>query len=421
MSYIFSVHSLYFRQVKKAVLLLLLFINYAYPQEIELPVCGFDQRLREQIKENPALLDRINSAPEYTAHFKRESAVITVPVVVHVLYYNSEQNLPKQQIESQIAVLNEDFRKLNDDTVNIPDRFREFAADPQIEFCLAQFDPDGNPTDGIVRVAVGIEEIGATDKYYRASTGGSDIWDPRYYLNIWVCEINGKTLGFAYLPGSAPANKDGIVVDYRVFGTVGRLAADHNLGRTTTHEVGHYFNLLHPWGTEEGCQYDDGVSDTPLQEKPNSHCPNGPRFSCDNAPLGDMHMNYMDYTMDRCSNLFTHGQKSRMLAALNNYRETLYSSTGCTGPDTTSNRTENVTLFPNPNQQNILYLNVRLLEEQTAEIKLYSIDGREIFSDRRTIKERTLEYPIQDLQSGVYLLNFVSASYKSSIKFIVIQ
>jgi hypothetical protein len=407
--------------VKKAVLVFFLIFNYALAQEGEFPVCGFDQRLREQIKENPGLLERISAEPEYSARFKMESAVITVPVVVHILYFNSEQNLPKQQIESQIAVLNEDFRKLNYDTVKIPDRFKEFAADPQIEFCLAQFDPEGNPTDGIVRVAVGIEEIGATDKYYRASTGGSDIWDPRYYLNIWVCEIDGKTLGFAYLPGSTTANKDGIVVDYRTFGTVGRLAVDHNLGRTTTHEVGHYFNLLHPWGNEEGCEFDDGVSDTPLQEKPNAHCPDGPRFSCDNAPLGDMHMNYMDYTMDRCSNLFTQGQKSRMLAALNNYRETLYSSTGCTGPDTSTNIVERVALFPNPNSQGLLKIDVLLEKEQTADIKLYSIDGREILSDQRVVKKRVLEYPIDHLQSGIYILNFVSGSYKSSMKYIVIQ
>lgn len=261
--------------------------------------------------------------------------VITIPVVVHVVYNRNqpEQNISDEQIISQIEALNADFRRMNSDTVNTPEIFRNLAADTYIEFQLAQRTPDGLPTNGITRTITDVEEFSfESDNIKYDNTGGKNIWNRDRYMNFWVCNLEQGYLGYAQYPGGNAAT-DGVVVSYRNFGTTGTAQFPFNLGRTVTHEVGHWLNLVHTWGDEDNCDATDYVSDTPNQETAYYHCPGFPQSSCDSE---DMFMNYMDYTDDRCMNLFTAGQSHRMHATLNGFRAPIKNSDALVAPELTN-------------------------------------------------------------------------------------
>ncbi|MFC6995988.1 M43 family zinc metalloprotease [Rufibacter roseus] len=253
--------------------------------------------------------------------------VITIPVVVHVVYNEQTQNISDAQIASQIEVLNKDFRRLNTDAGKTPAMFKGVAADTEIEFVLAKRTPDGETTTGITRTQTSVTDFAVDDKMKFSSSGGKDAWNTEKYLNIWVVHFAAfeDVLGYGQFPNSGSPLTDGVVVDYRYFGTTGTATAPFNKGRTTTHEVGHWLNLFHIWGDED-CG-DDAVADTPTQETENVGCPSTfPLPSCDN--VSDMYMNYMDYTDDGCMNLFTAGQKAVMRSALINLRPGLLTSKG---------------------------------------------------------------------------------------------
>jgi len=220
--------------------------------------------------------------------------VVTIPVYVHVVYANSQQNISDAQINSQINVLNDDFRRTNNDANQTPGEFAGVAADSEIEFILADTFRYSNS---------------------RSSWGTNDLVKSTYppvtpstHLNIWVCNIGGGILGYAQFPGG-PSSTDGVVVSPQYFGTQGYVSAPFDGGRTTTHEVGHYLNLRHIWG-DGRCNRDDFVSDTPKSDRPNYGCPS----SAYHCRSNDQFMNYMDYTDDDCMNMFSEGQKTRMRA-----------------------------------------------------------------------------------------------------------
>ena len=162
----------------------------------------------------------------------------------------------------------------------------------------------------------------------RSSTGGDDAWDASQYLNIWCCNLGGGLLGYAQFPGGAAAT-DGVVFLYSSIGSVAQPGtySPYNLGRTATHEVGHWLNLRHING-DTNCG-NDLVSDTPTQQALNFGCPAFPHVTCSNGPNGDMFNNYMDYGDDNCLNMFTAGQGTRMTAALNGPRVSIKTSPGC--------------------------------------------------------------------------------------------
>jgi hypothetical protein len=257
--------------------------------------------------------------------------VITIPVVVHVVYKTSTQNISDSQVLSQIDVLNQDFRRLNDDTSNTPSAFQSVAADPEIEFCMAQADPEGNPTNGIVRVSTTHGVFSLDDDVKFTSLGGSDAWDTDHYFNIWVCDLGAFLLGYAEFPQSAYSSTYGVVINYNAFGTEGTADPPFDRGRTATHEVGHAFSLYHIWGDDgNSCTGSDLVSDTPNQADEHYFCASFPSISCSNGPDGDMFMNYMDYSDDDCMNLFTTGQSDRMSAAINLYNSSMIGTDVCT-------------------------------------------------------------------------------------------
>lgn len=259
--------------------------------------------------------------------------VYQIPVVVHVLYNTSAQNISDAQIQSQIAVLNEDFRRTNADKTNTPAAFAGLAADCEINFCLASVSPTGAATNGIVRKATSTISFSQDDGMKYSSSGGDDAWPATKYLNIWVCNLGGGLLGYAQFPGG-PAATDGVVLNYKYVGRGGSAVAPYNKGRTATHEVGHWLNLYHIWGDDNGaCTGSDQVSDTPNQGAEHYGCPAFPSASCSNGTNGDMFMNYMDYTDDACMNMFSLGQASRMRALFNTggAKASLLTSTGCGG------------------------------------------------------------------------------------------
>ena len=297
-------------------------------------VCGSMEVYEAQKAVDPQFEIRRQEIESFTNEFiarggDGERALVTIPVVVHVVWNTATENISEAQILSQIAVLNADFRKLNADVSGVPSVFT--AADANIEFCLATVDPNGNVTTGINRVQTSSTSFGTNDQVKSSTTGGVNAWDRNRYLNLWVCDISGSILGYAQFPGGSAAT-DGVVIDYQYFGTTGTATAPFNKGRTATHEVGHWLNLYHIWGDDgTGCTGTDNVADTPNQGDENYGCPTFPTVSCSNGPNGDMFMNYMDYTDDACMYMFSNGQVTRMQAlfAAGGSRASLLTSNGC--------------------------------------------------------------------------------------------
>lgn len=293
--------------------------------------CGSMEHLNWIMLNDPAVQQKMSlieqQTNEFAAHAENgERQMVTIPVVVHVLYKTSTSNISDAQIQSQIQVLNNDFRKLNSDVVNTPSIFT--ASDPNIQFCLASVDPSGNATTGITRTATAVTSFSTNDAMKYSAQGGKDAWPSSQYLNIWVCTLSNSILGYAQFPGGAAAT-DGVVIDYRYFGTTGTATAPFNLGRTATHEVGHWLNLRHIWG-DANCG-SDLVSDTPTHNTSNYGCPAYPHLStCSGSPV-EMTMNYMDYTDDACMYMFSEGQTVRMqsLFVAGGARASLLTSNGC--------------------------------------------------------------------------------------------
>jgi hypothetical protein len=254
-----------------------------------------------------------------------------IPVVVHVVYRTAAENISDAQIKSQIEVLNADYRAKNADVSTVPAPFHPLVGDARLQFELATADPSGNPTNGIIRKSTTVAGFTQNNAVKAASSGGSDPWPADRYLNIWVCQLGGGLLGYAQFPGG-PAATDGVVILHSAFGTTGTATAPFNLGRSATHEIGHWLNLRHIWGDDGGgCSGDDFVADTPNQGGEHYGTPAFPQVSCGNGPNGDMFMNYMDYVDDSAMVMFTAGQVTRMQAALDTARSTIGTTVSC-GP-----------------------------------------------------------------------------------------
>ena len=322
--------------MKKITLLISTFVlvaTTAFAQSNQGRNCGTTEAMEALRAQDPVAFDANKILQEQITqdwianeYDSRPEAVITIPVVVQI-WYNTA-TVPDSRVTEQLATLNEDFRKMNSDASSIPSVFAGVTADCEIEFCLVNKDPQGNPTTGIIRKTNSIPP----------QSGGTDMWDPSKYLNIYVYAIGGGILGFTYMP-SGTVNQ-AVHVDKDVFGDTG---GQYGAGRTATHEIGHWLDLDHIWGG--GCGSDDGVSDTPDQSSNNFNCPTHPSPTCNNG--GDMFMNYMDYVDDLCMYAYTKGQKARMISAINTYRPGLLTSTAC-GPVSTVNDDAGISSITTP-------------------------------------------------------------------------
>jgi hypothetical protein len=276
-------------------------------ESAELRNCYSMEVLEENMREDPSLKEKMKAVEDFTDKFIKANKkgrvgvdeVLTIPVVVNVIYNTSQENISLDQINSQIAVLNQDFRFTNTDKNLIPAAFS--GSDLKIQFTLS----------AVNRLQSNKAKWGTRDAMKSAKKGGIDPTTPETHLNIWVCNIGGGILGYAQFPGGK-LETDGVVVGPNYFGNTGYLDARFNKGRTATHEIGHWLNLRHIWG-DANCG-NDQVSDTPTQQAANYGCPTFPKVTCGNGPNGDQFMNYMDYTNDACMYMFTEGQKTRSRA-----------------------------------------------------------------------------------------------------------
>ena len=307
--------------------------------------CGFVEAIDGLDKEFPGVkkeieqdyLESVQMSKISSSRRSKYDTVYSLQVVFHVLWNTNAENLHDSLILSQLDILNEDFRRRNADTGNTREIFKSVAGDARIEFELATKDPSGNPTDGINRVYSNnntFYDNQRSDMMKYSSRGGVDAWDSKRYLNIWVCDysipsLGPAILGFAYPPSGArnwtnqtsniPDARQGVVLHYQIVGRTNPTANSQTLryavGRSATHEVGHYLGLRHTWGdgsNATGCGLDDFIEDTPNERTQNGFTAScaGNRNTCTDSQndLPDMTENYMDYSRNICQNMFTNQQ-----------------------------------------------------------------------------------------------------------------
>jgi hypothetical protein len=352
------------------------------------------------------------------------SQLVMIPVVVHVVYSSSQQNISDAQIRSQIDELNRDYQKLNPDTANIPAYYSPRAANCGYQFVLAGLDTNGRPSTGIVRKHTNITAFSINDDMKRSATGGDDSWDRDRYLNIWICNLQGSTLGYSSLVGG-PRETDGIVVSYTAFGTMGTATPPYNLGRTATHEIGHWLNLIHVWGDAD-CG-DDQVADTPPQSQATYGDPTGIILSCGNTPYGNMYMNYMDFTDDLGMHMFTFGQRDRMrtLFVPGGFRYPILSSNAAsvaalatdsqTQVVASSGRPMVMSLYPNPA---VSQVSVKMSDGGAlgSMLEVYDQTGQRVMSSRVT--DLSFGLDVSHLSSGVYFVRVNDGRAATGYKFV---
>ena len=286
-----------------------------------------------------------------------ERATIIVPLVFHIVYNTTEENIDDSLILQQVQILNDDFQRMNADTSNTPAEFKSVAGAMDVQFCLATLDPSGDPTTGILRVPTSetsfpsVSSYSIPDPVKHASSGGSDAWPTDVYMNIWICNLVGST-AYTAPPGNFvdPAD-DGIVCHYNHIGNSG--VTPYGEGRSIVHEMGHWFGLKHIWGDDGGaCTGTDFMADTPDQANWTGGCPVFPAVdACTATAPGIMFMNYMDYSEDGCRNLFTQDQCDYMVAVYDAIMPDYYLEDKCLDYTTID-------------------------EDQTATFKVYASDGR---------------------------------------------
>lgn len=317
--------------------------------------CGTQAVWQEALKKDPMLRQKLlQNRNKLAETYKRNSSLLrtnttyTIPVVVHIVLPDPSQ-VTNTQVQSQIDVLNADFAGLNADSARIPAAFKPFFGKGMIRFCLARRDERGDATNGIVRVSSPVASVpGNADPVKFTCTGGSDAWDPANYLNIWVCQMTGGFLGYTNFASQplteVPLNERGFVNNYRAFGVGGTSQPPFNLGRTATHEIGHYFDLEHIWGPNncdgtQSCSDDDDITDTPTQFECTFGTPSASAVitdACQPVAPGIMWMNFMNYVDDPAMVMYTPLQHAKMQATLEtvSWMTGLSASNSCTAPIT---------------------------------------------------------------------------------------
>ena len=309
--------------------------------------CATMDRLEANFKQNPTLrktfdrqLQTFNKIADARAAklqnlnnaSKEYGTTVTyiIPIVFHIAV--ADQSLVTDaQIMAQLDVLNKTYAGTNSDASGLPSYFKPIFGNSKIQFCLAQRTPDDEITNGIDRITTTKTSFSHADDGVKYSvSGGTEIWNGDKYFNVWVCALADNLLGYATFPNDGKPNEQGVVIEYRSL--PGGSLGNYNGGKTLTHETGHYFNLYHIWGDDDGtCTGTDYVDDTPNQGNSTSGCYSGIKTdNCTTGGNGILYQDYMDYSYDKCLLLFTSLQDARMETALLNYRSSLTASDGCT-------------------------------------------------------------------------------------------
>jgi len=390
--------------------------------------CGFQQVLKQLEQQYPG----------YNAHFDQSSqqklspktpsnrkititdttysydTIFHIPVVFHILYSNNNENVNDSLILSQLAVLNLDFNRLHSDTNRTRNIFKPIVGSARIQFEFATADPQGKPTNGILRKPTTVTQWG---------TFTGQLNDTRY-LNIWVCDMSYNNadgiLGYAYPPVNHPSwssglwvadNRQGVVIHYKVIGrnnprATGALA-NSNKGRCAVHEVGHYLGLRHIWGDGSNCFATDFIDDTPKQaSRSNFNC-SYTANTCRDSPkdFPDMVENYMDYSSETCQNSFTKEQVLVMRNSIINFRKTISIRTDIlTKPKIFDTIIYNETLiYSQPNTKNIIVeIPTEILKNNLSIFVCNSI-GQYIEENVKVVKNETL-IDLTNYSSGIYYI-----------------
>lgn len=376
--------------------------------------CISQERLAAYLQQHP---DAETARADLENFIQLQQAVQTrspmdIPVVFHVVWNTAEENISDEQILSQLEVLNRDFRRTNNSAGLIPSLFQPLAADMELNFCLARRSPDGVSTNGILRRQISFPFMGDRIANGRKSVcytaeGGSDAWDTGRYVNVWVARRQFFPAEASF-PGMGAAAEDGIIISPPFVGTTGSAASNqpYHLGRTLTHELGHYFNLYHLWGPGQtgSCTQSDEVADTPLQSRSYlGECPTHPQISCGSA---DMFMNFMNYTEDACMAMFSNGQKNRVWAAIAAARPGLMQAAQACSPVSVVQASQQESLFEllqNPTRESLL-LRTMAPAGQRFHWQLVSMWGAPLRQGTLLIHAGLQSVDVSGLPAGMYVL-----------------
>jgi hypothetical protein len=391
-----------------AVLILLACVGRLSAQAPGNPWCLSHELTLEYLREQGIEGEIAQQLPQPTGEL-RGGGTPVIPVVFHIVWNTAQDNIPESTIQMMLDQMNADYSGSNPELSSVRSAFTSSIGNPGMQFCLAQFDPAGNPASGIVRVQTTATWFSPNSQPHAMKQPplGSSAWDPTRYLNIWVCDIVGTSgnivSGYSYLPvgGMAGSWQDGLVID-AFHGTT--YAA-----RTATHEAGHYFGLRHPFDGNS-CFTDDGIADTPNTDNPAWNCNNVNMQKCG---VLTQYENFMDYST--CLAMFTNQQASFMQQVLNGTRASLLNSTGCGEIGTGSNEfaRQQVQLHPNPASEQVT---LTVPQGYLGQAAVKDLQGRVV--QHVPLTGTTSTFSTTGLRAGTYLVEVLHEKGTMTIRFV---
>lgn len=402
--------------------------------------CGTMEYLRKQLEEDPGLknvmLMQESQIRESIKALKESDndEVINIPIVFHILFHTDEENISDLKVYEQLEITNRDYAGLNPHSMGgFPDSLK---ANTKVQFCLAQRKPDGSPTNGIERRQTDVISFIGDNKVKFYNSGGLDAWNPKKYMNIWICNMDIKDTsgyvfsGYAQFPNAGINATFGVVIRYGTIGVNDTMNSRGN-GGVLTHEIAHCFYLYHIWGDDGyACTGSDYCDDTPNQAGKSLGIHTGIMVdSCSPDPPGIMYMNIMDYSDDICFANFTPDQAARMRAMFvppYGPLVPLLSSDGCIPPVNSidDDAKSSVFVFPNP-AKDVININYPLKSSAVVNISIFNSFGKEIISLSSNkvyeIGSQSLSIDVGGLSQGVYYLSIKAGNYIETRKFVVVK